>query len=45
MRAVVEHYTTDADSFPPIHVTLCKGKEDLSIKASYEFLIIYFPPN
>ena len=34
MRAVVEHYTPDADVLPPIHVTLCKGKEDLSIKMS-----------
>ncbi|CAH1775734.1 unnamed protein product [Owenia fusiformis] len=31
MRAVVEYHGPDND-LPPIHITICKGKEDLTIK-------------
>ncbi|RWS11001.1 [Pyruvate dehydrogenase [lipoamide]] kinase-like protein [Dinothrombium tinctorium] len=32
MRAVVEHYSSESTSLPPIHVLLVKGKEDVTIK-------------
>ncbi|KAG8194745.1 hypothetical protein JTE90_026390 [Oedothorax gibbosus] len=34
MRAVVEHYGSDADRFPPIDVLVALGREDLTIKMS-----------
>lgn len=34
MRAVVEYHGTAADSYPPLHVLVVKGKEDLTIKVS-----------
>ncbi|GFR19468.1 [Pyruvate dehydrogenase [Trichonephila clavata] len=34
MRAVVEHYGSDADSFPPLQVIVALGREDLTIKMS-----------
>lgn len=34
MRAVVEYYGTDCESYPPLNVLLCRGKEDLTIKLS-----------
>ncbi|KFM76176.1 [Pyruvate dehydrogenase [lipoamide]] kinase, mitochondrial, partial [Stegodyphus mimosarum] len=34
MRAVVEHYGSSADNFPPIQVLVALGKEDLTIKMS-----------
>jgi hypothetical protein len=33
MRAVVEH-DPESDSLPPIHVMLCKGNEDITIKVN-----------
>lgn len=32
MRAVVEHHGTANDAYPPIHVLLVKGREDVTIK-------------
>lgn len=32
MRAVVEHRGTSANTFPKIHVTICKATEDVTIK-------------
>lgn len=34
MRAVVEHHGTASDSYPPVHMLVVKGKEDLTIKMS-----------
>lgn len=35
MRAVVEHYTeSNSDQYPPIEVTVVKGKEDICVKVS-----------
>ncbi|GFY10326.1 [Pyruvate dehydrogenase [Trichonephila clavipes] len=34
MRAVVEHYGSDADSLPPLQVIVALGREDLTIKMS-----------
>lgn len=35
LRAVVEHHGPDCDNLPPIHLTLVKGKEDVSLKVRY----------
>ena len=40
MRAVVEHHQNE-DNLPPIHVTLVKGKEDLTLKVFFFFFINY----
>ena len=43
MRAVVEHHGASADVFPPIKVLVSLGREDLTIKVSYQifhFIII-----
>lgn len=32
MRAVMEHRGVDADTYPPIHVLVVQGKEDVCIK-------------
>ncbi|KAK8388511.1 hypothetical protein O3P69_020472 [Scylla paramamosain] len=34
MRAVVEHHGPASDTFPPVHVLLVMGQEDLTIKLS-----------
>ncbi|XP_067140853.1 pyruvate dehydrogenase (acetyl-transferring) kinase, mitochondrial-like isoform X1 [Centruroides vittatus] len=34
MRAVVEHHGTACEAYPPIHVLIVVGKEDLTIKIS-----------
>ena len=40
MRAVVEHSADRGnDNIPPIRVTLCKGKEDISIKVRRDFFL------
>lgn len=36
LRAVVERFGTEADSFPPIKVVVVEGKEDITIKISDE---------
>jgi len=36
LRAVVERYSPDSDSFPPIKVVVVEGKEDITIKISDE---------
>lgn len=32
MRAVMEHHGTDSDNYPPVKVTLVRGKEDICVK-------------
>ncbi|ORZ41243.1 mitochondrial branched-chain alpha-ketoacid dehydrogenase kinase-domain-containing protein [Catenaria anguillulae PL171] len=34
LRAVVERYGPDADSFPPINIVVAEGQEDITIKVS-----------
>jgi DNA gyrase/topoisomerase IV subunit B len=36
MRAVVERYGVDADTYPPIKMVFAEGKEDITIKISDE---------
>lgn len=32
MRAVIEHYGSDAEHHPPIEVTIVRGREDICVK-------------
>lgn len=32
MRAVMEHHGSDNDNYPPVEVTLVRGKEDICVK-------------
>ena len=32
MRAVMEHRGEDADTYPPLEVTVVRGKEDICVK-------------
>ncbi|XP_012274136.1 pyruvate dehydrogenase (acetyl-transferring) kinase, mitochondrial isoform X2 [Orussus abietinus] len=34
MRAVMEYHGTDSDNYPPIEVTVVRGKEDICVKTS-----------
>jgi DNA gyrase/topoisomerase IV subunit B len=36
MRAIVDRYGVDADTFPPIKMVFAEGKEDITIKISDE---------
>lgn len=36
MRAVVEHYTeSNSDQYPPLEVTVVRGKEDICVKVLF----------
>lgn len=39
MRAVMEHHGT-RESYPPIIVTIVKGKEDICVKVTFRFLFL-----
>lgn len=35
MRAVMEHCGSDADNYPPLEVSVVRGKEDICVKVCY----------
>jgi hypothetical protein len=41
MRAVIEHYGSDAEHHPPIEVTVVKGREDICVKVPLTHIILF----
>lgn len=41
MRAVMEHHGQQAEDYPPIEVTVVKGKEDICVKVKYRYPIMW----
>lgn len=35
MRAVMEHHGSSVDQYPPIEVTVVRGKEDICVKVRF----------
>lgn len=35
LRAVMEHHGTDATGYPPVEVTVVRGREDICVKVHY----------
>ena len=42
MRAVMEHHGTDATGYPPLKVTVVRGREDICVKVHYTYVLYIY---